>query len=478
MKDGIIKGEGNSRYLKTVANFLSKYPTYEAFARAFMEGTLPIDLNGINDAGWDQLPTWLNKGTLFSDIAADLYGYEGEDAKPDKAFRGLVHTPGDLCRSFDINKKGPWLLCNGQLYDKKKNKRLFALLSKNTQYESTFSTLPGVQAMQRVGDRFFFMSTDGNTMYYSEENVPFPNFDNAIDLTQTVFRGGVIALKAFDRLVFVDGKYVFALYDDYTGTLQVYKSTDLKSWKAVTISIPRDTSFGKVAALVYYDNKFMFFAQLSTGTILTSPALENGTATVQASSNFMNVLEAAYDELTDKVYFSCKQGTVLLYELSKDFSTKRLFSGSGTQYAERACLLKNSAGVFMAYVRTNYTSNRTVTILKYGTQLLNETLSPHEEENVLGYAANDKVFFATGSKIYEVTSSSATKMSSNMSALVDETVRNFTNESMFVDSSSREVVATIKPGTNTVGVVKTNSPRLIPVIPGENGEYVFIRGDG
>ena len=39
MKDGIIKGNGNSRYLKSVADFLTQYPTYEDFSNALSDGT-------------------------------------------------------------------------------------------------------------------------------------------------------------------------------------------------------------------------------------------------------------------------------------------------------------------------------------------------------------------------------------------------------------------------------------------------------
>ena len=52
MKDGIIKGSGNSRYLRTVANALTLYPNYESFIAALIQGTFPIDLNGINSSGW------------------------------------------------------------------------------------------------------------------------------------------------------------------------------------------------------------------------------------------------------------------------------------------------------------------------------------------------------------------------------------------------------------------------------------------
>lgn len=75
MTDGSIKNIGNSRYLKSVPNFLSLYPTYEDFAAALVQGNLPIDLNGINASGWSQQGTPLNKANLLSDATAALFGY-------------------------------------------------------------------------------------------------------------------------------------------------------------------------------------------------------------------------------------------------------------------------------------------------------------------------------------------------------------------------------------------------------------------
>ena len=74
MQDGIIKGTGNSRYLKSISNFLTQYPTYQDFVAALVAGTLPIDLNGINETGWDQLGTALNKANLLSDETVAAYG--------------------------------------------------------------------------------------------------------------------------------------------------------------------------------------------------------------------------------------------------------------------------------------------------------------------------------------------------------------------------------------------------------------------
>jgi len=67
MQDAIINGSGNSRFLKSINEFLTLYPDYESFALALIEGTLPIDLNGINPAGWAQQGTPLNKANLLSD---------------------------------------------------------------------------------------------------------------------------------------------------------------------------------------------------------------------------------------------------------------------------------------------------------------------------------------------------------------------------------------------------------------------------
>lgn len=88
MQDSIIKGTGNSRYLKSVAAFLTQYPTYADFAAALAAGTLPVELNGINEEGFQQLGTALNKENLLRDNTAALYGL-GTDAVPDDVFAWL-----------------------------------------------------------------------------------------------------------------------------------------------------------------------------------------------------------------------------------------------------------------------------------------------------------------------------------------------------------------------------------------------------
>lgn len=88
MQDGIIAGNGNSRYLKTVSAALGLYPTYEDFMAALIAGTFPIDLNGINAAGWTQQGTALNKANLLTDATCSALGI-ATTATPNNAFEKI-----------------------------------------------------------------------------------------------------------------------------------------------------------------------------------------------------------------------------------------------------------------------------------------------------------------------------------------------------------------------------------------------------
>ena len=87
-----MKGNGNSRYLKTVGEALSLYPTYEDFLQAMIAGTFPVDFNGINKDGWTQLGTLLNKANLLSDTVISTLGLStGVNSTPNDAFNVLAN---------------------------------------------------------------------------------------------------------------------------------------------------------------------------------------------------------------------------------------------------------------------------------------------------------------------------------------------------------------------------------------------------
>ena len=74
MDNSIQKGTGNSRYLKSIPDFLAKYPTYESMVAALVAGKLPVDFNGINPEGWVKVGTALDKENLLADPTCDLLG--------------------------------------------------------------------------------------------------------------------------------------------------------------------------------------------------------------------------------------------------------------------------------------------------------------------------------------------------------------------------------------------------------------------
>lgn len=86
MQDEIILGTGNSRYLKSVSDFMTRYPTYADFCNALVAGTLPIDFNGKNSEGIAQQGTPLNKANLLSDATASAINAENPPIAPDEAF--------------------------------------------------------------------------------------------------------------------------------------------------------------------------------------------------------------------------------------------------------------------------------------------------------------------------------------------------------------------------------------------------------
>lgn len=105
MQDGVIKGTGNSWNLKSVPNFLTLYPTYEAFVQALVAGTLPIDLNGMNSAGWSRMGTALNKANLLKDATAALYGLPAT-AVPDNVLAAIPQK---------VNSGAGWTLLKAYL---------------------------------------------------------------------------------------------------------------------------------------------------------------------------------------------------------------------------------------------------------------------------------------------------------------------------------------------------------------------------
>lgn len=162
MQDGIIKGTGNSRFLKSVPDFLSQYPTYESFVAALAAGTLPVDFNGINETGWQQLGTALNKGNLLSDETAEMLGLPNT-ATPNDAFSLLVaRAPiGSVFWYTAQTAPAGYLICDGALVSRMDYAALFAVIG------TTFGAGDGSTTFQLPDLRAAFVRGAGNQNGYS-----------------------------------------------------------------------------------------------------------------------------------------------------------------------------------------------------------------------------------------------------------------------------------------------------------------------
>ncbi len=84
MRDGIIKGDGTSRFMKAALP-----DTYESFKAACASGAQPLDIL-MNLAGWDTIPDFLNKETLLQDeTEVALFG-NAANRTVDAVFRGIA----------------------------------------------------------------------------------------------------------------------------------------------------------------------------------------------------------------------------------------------------------------------------------------------------------------------------------------------------------------------------------------------------
>lgn len=91
MIDSVLKGIGNSRFLKSAVPAGTSWADALAMLQA---GTFPIDFNGINTEGFQQVGTPLNKANLLKDATAAQIGLP-PSTTPDGMFQALGNT-GEL----------------------------------------------------------------------------------------------------------------------------------------------------------------------------------------------------------------------------------------------------------------------------------------------------------------------------------------------------------------------------------------------
>lgn len=93
MIDSVLKGNGNSRFLKSAVPAGTSWPEALAMLQA---GTFPVDFNGINTEGFQQVGTPLNKANLLKDSTAGIISLPAS-ATPDEMFSALSRLTGITC---------------------------------------------------------------------------------------------------------------------------------------------------------------------------------------------------------------------------------------------------------------------------------------------------------------------------------------------------------------------------------------------
>lgn len=161
MEDMVIKGTGNSRFLKTVADALTRYPTWESAVTAMVAGTFPIDLNGVNPAGVETMGTKLNKGNLLSDETAAALG---NPATPNEALRAVTPV-GSIFWFGAANPPAGFLKCDGAAVSRTDYAKLFAAIG------TTFGAGDGSTTFALPNMRAAFVRGTGSQDGYSSSGI-------------------------------------------------------------------------------------------------------------------------------------------------------------------------------------------------------------------------------------------------------------------------------------------------------------------
>lgn len=199
MKDYVIKGNGNSRYLKSS---LEGITTWEQFRAALAAGTLPVDLNGINPEGFQQLGDPLNKVTLLKDATAAKFGKD----------TGAV--PDDV---LDI-------LSAGVLHAERNSKLLYA-----PYFEQTGTIEPQTRqpiSLDFVHDRLV-MTVFGSSPIYSAYTM---DGENWVQFTQPV-QGYSSAASNYPLVFYAFGHFFLG----WSANNMLYYTDDFQVWSTITV---------------------------------------------------------------------------------------------------------------------------------------------------------------------------------------------------------------------------------------------------
>lgn len=235
MIDSVLKGTGNSRFLKSAVPAGTSWADALAMLQA---GTFPIDFNGINTEGFQQVGTPLNKANLLKDATAAQIGLP-PSTTPDGMFQALGNT--------------------GELHV----------------WRKTVTTAQEIPAGYKLGD------AESGTAF----SVPNSGSQNYVTLQYgpsiTVNDGGGVSLTSVTGSVqFKQYSDVSAIYGIRNNFVKAIPNGDGTSTFDGVIFVPNDCSFKNTAGIVTFGKFYRVNAYPLTpaGTTTTYPVSTNPNA--------------------------------------------------------------------------------------------------------------------------------------------------------------------------------------------------------
>lgn len=235
MIDSVLKGTGNSRFLKSAVPAGISWADALAMLQA---GTFPIDFNGINTEGFQQVGTPLNKANLLKDATAAQIGLP-PSTTPDGMFQALGNT--------------------GELHV----------------WRKTVTTAQEIPAGYTLGDAesgtAFSVPNAGSQNYVTLQYGPSITVNDA---------GGVSLTSVTGSVQFKQYSDVSAIYDIRNNFVKVIPNGGSTSAFDGVIFVPNDCSFKNTAGIVTFGKFYRVNAYPLTpaGTTTTYPVSTNPNA--------------------------------------------------------------------------------------------------------------------------------------------------------------------------------------------------------
>lgn len=179
---------------------------------------------------------------------------------------------GDIVVSFDSDKTGPWLKCNGQSYDKKLYSELYQKLKKSCSFERPIPIIPGIDSVIFVGDKGFFYKD--NTVYVSDTKWSAPVKEHSF-IPEEVFSqyGNSVSSAQMAEFFYVNGRYFMVVpgtspIDSKNEMFYAYSDNGYE-WTPKKIHYLNGTIKCSLIAIVYHRSMYALIFTDPSGLYIT-----------------------------------------------------------------------------------------------------------------------------------------------------------------------------------------------------------------